>query len=354
MAPLPSEIVFRVGCTSHTWRDVLLAAALRGEWIPVVHRVREELACEHRAQSEGNPLAEDALSKAREEFRYAHALVSAEEAESWLKRRGLNVSTWTTALHRKLLRAHWIADLADTRGRFAASDDALADALWPGLVVSGEADRWCAALAERAALSAESPGAPASAAAEIDALLGSDAVAENLWACNLVAFQDRGDEREKVCRLVALEIQQRQSWKREVDARAVAECVAAHCLDWIHYEGYTMSFQVESMAREACLRLRRDGDSMAQVAADAGVPVFDFRCFLEDADPELGAFLVGAVEGELLGPIALENEFALYSVARRVLPSADDETVRQRAAKRIRANRSAEAMYTHVIWSSRG
>jgi hypothetical protein len=354
MAPLPSEIVFRVDCVTHTWRDVLLAAALHGEWIPVVHRVREELACEQRARSEGSPLVEDALAKAREEFRYAHALVSADEAETWLKRRGLTVSTWATALHRGLLRAHWIADLADMRGHFAASNETLAEALWPALVVSGEADRWCAALAERAALSAESPGTLTPAAAEIDVFLDSEVVAKNLWACNLVAYQDRGDERQELRNLATLEIQQRRSWKREVDARAIAECVAAHCLDWIHYEGYTMSFPAESMAREACLRMRRDGDSMAEVAADAGVPVFDFRCFLEDADPELGAFLVGAAEGELLGPIALESEFALYSVARRALPSGDDKAVWQRATERIRASRAAEAINTHVTWAARG
>jgi hypothetical protein len=354
MAPLPREIIFSVGCVTHTWREVVLAAALRGEWIPVVDRVREELACEQRAQTEGSPLAEGALSKACEEFRYAHALVSADETEAWLKRRGLSGSTWAVALHRSLLRAYWIAELADTRVRFAASDDALADALWPGSVISGEADRWCAALAERSALSAESPGVPASAAAEIDALLGSDEVAENLRACNLIASQDRGGGRENLRRLAAVEIQFRQIQKREVEAKAVAECVAAHCLDWIYYEGYTMSFPEESMAREACLRLRRDGDSIAEVAADAGVPVSDFHYFVEDADPRLGAFLIGAAENELLGPIALESEFALYWVTRRALPSADDEAIWQRAADRIRANRAAEAINTHVTWAGRG
>ncbi|MDJ0850760.1 MAG: hypothetical protein QNK04_20510 [Myxococcota bacterium] len=344
------RVVFSVAEEPYTLRDALLAAALRGEWSPIVVLARAGLACEERARREGEPLAPGQLAASVESFRESRGLQSEAELQAWLVRCGLSPSSWTDALRRELLRSHWEGEPTDGDGGCADSEEALSRVLLSEVVVSGAAQYWCEELAVRAALGADERG-EAPSGSEVEALMASEEVVENLRMFDLSGCGQARREAARLATLASLELKHRRWLLCEPPAEAVAECVATHRLDWLRFESCAVAFPNESMAREASLRVREDGDPIAVVAADARLPAVDTPVILEELDSRLQSIFLGAKEGDVVGPVALDEKFVLFSVLKREPPSVDDAAIRARAEERIRTGHAVHAVNTRVVWA---
>jgi hypothetical protein len=89
------------------------------------------------------------------------------------------------------------------------------------------------------------------------------------------------------------------------------------------------------MAAEAALRVRVDGEPLADVAAELGRPVERWGRFLEEMDSDLRGHLLSAAAGEILGPFEAPDGHELLVVESRRSPQPDDPVVHAHAEQRL-------------------
>jgi hypothetical protein len=308
--------VFAVEGIAFSWADVVAAARLAGAWEEVEAIVRAGLACERRLAAAGERVGPEEVVAATQRFRYASNLIAGEELAEWLDHWGLDVSEWRAYVARSLLREQWAGELGDTVGRYPVADDDVAEAVWGEAACSGFLPRYAQRLAVDCALAAAA-GEPIAHTAEALARIHAAAEAAR---------------------------------REAVSDEAVAREVAQHRLEWLRIDGELLELPAEDVAREAALCVREDGRPLAEVATDAGTTTAALRAYVEEIDPALSAALVGAREGELVGPIAHEDGFALVRVDGKTLPEPADRDVRRRAEERIAARAAQRAILEHVEW----
>ena len=228
--------------------------------------------------------------EAETRFRYDRNLVAADEMEAWLERWGLTVGEWRDYLRGTLAN--------DERGN------------WVAAVCSGTLERTAQDLAARAA--------------------AADAV-------------DEADLDEAYDRFLA----------SAVTPEVLRSVLEARKADWIRVDCRTLVLPSEAAAREAALCVRDDGMALAEVAAQAGVEMREHSLYLEDAADELGKALLSARTGELLGPVALADRFALVLVDDKVEPTLDDPEILRRVQEAARRRAIEREVVNRVTWHER-
>ena len=335
------RVAFRLGEASFTLADAVLWAALVGQWRTVEEELVSSAACEGRAAAEGTPLGDGSLAAAVREFRYERDLIAADDATAWLGAWELSVEQWKAALRRRLLLRTWAPSLEGTRRRYAPSETLLATTAWADLVCRGTLERLVSELAERAAVAAgEDEPLPA----------GADESAPDPLLPAWIGLDARAGG-PAIRRLQTLEGLYRRRRQREVTPERVRAAIAARTLDWTRFDAVRLVLATEPMAAEAALRVREDGDALADVAADVGRPHETWSGFLETAPGDLRSRLVGAAAGALLGPLREADGFALLHVLSRQPPSVDDPRVWDHAERRVWTPLAARALEA-VRWES--
>jgi hypothetical protein len=310
--PVRERRVFTLEGRTFAWGDVLEAARARGDWEELVQATRAGLACLQRLIGSGEEPDEQALDEAGARFRYARGLLAGEEMEEWLRARRLRVSEWRDYLRRALLRERWAGELAETAARYPVAEADVEAALWAEAACSGSLERWARQLAGEAALAA------------------------------------LADEREAPLeRLLAAADRLRATLVTEEE---VEREVAAHALEWLRVEGQVLAVVTEDAAREVALCVREDGRPLAEVAAEAGSDPQRLSVYLCDVESGLGAILLAAREGELLGPLPQDGAFALVLVERKQQPDASDPEVRRKASERLVSRALERAVAERVEW----
>jgi hypothetical protein len=300
LAWLLDDEVFSVDGEPFSWRDVLAAAELRGAVAAAIEATRQGLA--GVAASEPSP---EAVRDAAARFRYDRGLLAADELESWLARWRLSVADWTAHLARSLR-----AGAQDT----AAPPEELGNAAAVDAICGGLLEREATRLATDAAL------------AGLDTAGASDRL-ERIAAAAGAA-------------------------RAELAASADVEReIASRTLEWTRIDTEQLELADPDAAREAALCVRVDGRSLAEVAADCGVPATRRELYLEDAERERLPALLGANAGELVGPIERDGGFLLVQVHSRIRPSADDPALRRRAEADLVERAAERARETRVRWS---
>jgi len=340
----------------YDWRHVVLAAALRGEWRAVEDAARAGLACDREAaQSTAAVLQPGAVDAALRSFRYAHGLVSAQQAHDWLARWQLGVDAWTAHFRRALLREAFARELTAVAGRHDAAvradRRALAAAVHADALCSGALGRFAHGLAGRAATRArlESEGAPPAAApdpAPVPARLHEmPAVLQGADDARLRAALDD---------VVAAEAAYERFAHEALTERAIEAQLAAHHLDWIAVSCRSLAFagaRAEDAAREAALCLREDGLDMVAVAAESRGALGGGDFYLDQVEPALRDRLLGARAGELLGPVSIGGEWHLYELREKRLPTGRDPAVRRRAREAALRSAVEREIVSRVRWA---
>jgi hypothetical protein len=308
---------FACGGETFTWGDVVTAAQLRGDWQAVEHSTAQSLACLQRMTASGDELDQQALADAEVEFRRARRQLSREETVEWLQRRGLAVSEWRDYLRRAVARERFAGELDETFVRFPVAEDEVATVLWPEATCSGALDESAWQLAGDAAL----------------ALDAGQSLA--------------GDRADTFTRIRAAAVQVRDA---AVTENAISEEVDRRGLDWLRVEGLQLEVPTEGMAREAAYLVRDDGRLLVDVAAECGTEARPLHVYMGEAAPELSTALLGADEGELVGPLAHDDRFTLLLVESKTRPSSDDDDVRRKAERAILQRLTERAIAANVSW----
>jgi hypothetical protein len=141
--------------------------------------------------------------------------------------------------------------------------------------------------------------------------------------------------REAMRRVAAVEAGWERARAAYVTPAAVADAIVAHRFDWVRLGCRVVAFPGEQAAREAVLCVREDGETLAEVAADAHVPLQERRFYLGDLGPALLRHFIGAAAGDVVGPLAEGGEHVLFEVVERALPDAADAELRERAERAI-------------------
>jgi hypothetical protein len=347
------QAVFSVGDMEYRWEDVVLAAALQGDWARLRDRVREGIACLRRADEETDEaLAEEEVEAAANDFRYARDLVSAQETEDWLNRWDLTTEGWMDWVRASLLRQRWSADLADIVSRFSPDEDEVEGQIGTEAVCSGELSRLALVLAGRAAVSArERAGQPEEALSG-----GEDDSARALgWFPSKLPEEampgvSPEDVRARVENLARLELAFRRFRERALTPAAIDREIRAHRMEWTVVECRSASFPDQEEAREAALCVREDGRDLAEVAGAAGGQMRLDRASLDEMEPDVQELLMGAGKGDLIGPVRRGSESVLYQVVDKIPPSEGDPDAVGRAEEAILKSLVDREITDRVKW----
>jgi hypothetical protein len=313
----PERPAFTVAGETFSWQDVVAAARMRGEWHAVEESAAQGLACLHRVTASGEELDEHVLEATEVEFRRSRRLLSGEETVEWVERHGLTVPEWRDYIRRAVARDRWAGELAETRVRFPVAENEVETVVWAEATCSGALDEMTWRLAGDAALAVDS--------------------GESL----------AGDRAESLSRIAAAAEQARAG---AVADQAIADEVDRRGLEWLRIEGLLLEVPTEGMAREAAFLVRDDGRPLAEVAVDCGTEARALGLYMGEASSELSAALLGADEGELVGPLAFDDGFALLLLERKARPSTDDPEVRAKAEQAVVTRLTEHSIAANVSW----
>jgi hypothetical protein len=270
-------------------RPVFSVGRRQFRWADVAPRLDWE-ALRRAASSSRREISDAELVEAEAQFRYERNLVAAEEMESWLERWELTVGEWRQYL----------------RGDLSGDERAA----WVEAVCSGILEQAAEELAAMAA-AAEATGEP--------------------------------DLERAYNRFLA----------EAITPEALHSLLDMRKADWIRVDCRTLVFPLAAAAREAALLVRDDGMALAEVASQAGVEMREHSLYLEDAADELGKALLSARTGELLGPVALADRFALVLVDDKVEPALDDPEILRRVQEAARQRAIEREVVNRVTWHER-
>lgn len=348
--PIFTRPVFAVGGRHYDWGDVVLASLLWGEWARLKAEVHEGIACTKRSEAlDASPPA-DVLDAAAAAFRYERDLISAQAMYTWLETRGLTVKAWLDYIRRLVLRRDSPEALRDAAARYPVSEVEVIELIPVEGFCSDRFDGLAQKLAGRAAafdrMTSEA-GGTAAEEGEVRELVESvpPGAAER-------ALPDLSPDlsRERLTTLACLEVGFRRFRDAALSARALADRVSLHRLDWIRFSCRALALPNGHAAREAAMCLREDGAGLAEVAAMARAPVRETCFCVDELDAGLREHFLGARPGELLGPLPIRGEFVLFEVVDKVVPSQDDPEIRRRAEDAVMRSSVSREIHERVTW----
>lgn len=343
---LRDDVVFAVEGEQYRWRDVVLAAVRWSDWSAMERRAREGFACASHAAATGTAVPPDALDEAGREFRYARDLLTARSMEQWLERWDMTVQEWTAFFARDLHRQRSDGDVATLVDRYPVDAADLPRMTLIEAVCSGALGRWKKKLAARAAVhaalgkeagEASTPPTSATPAQVPDRLLG-------------VLGIDAATAADALARLAGIDESFNRFRASQVTERALKEHVGNRQLDWMRFNCRIMAFPDESMASEAALLLTEDNEGFTGVYSAAHAEPRAARFFLDEIDAGVRDRFVGARAGDLVGPLRVKDEYALYLVMEKSLPSVSDPDVRQRAEEGVLKGLLDRQVSNRVRW----
>ncbi|HEY4307484.1 MAG TPA: hypothetical protein VGM82_23625 [Gemmatimonadaceae bacterium] len=341
---LTANQIFAVDGETYGWCEVVVAAARNGAWADAERRARIGAAADAHAAATNDPFAPRVLDAAAREFRYARDLVSADSMERWLASRNVSLKEWSAYLRRSLNSARFAGEAGALLQRYPIGADEAARVTLSNIVCSGELGEWKQSLASRVA-----------AAGSLGwSLTASDAEETSFPDILFPALPLLGvtidDIRAAVRRLQNLDDAFERFRTSQITDAMVGEYVGRRRLDWVQFDCGMMAFPVEDMAAEAALLLREDGMELTGVYDVASVEPREARFWLEDIPAETRSEFLAAQTGDLLGPMRIGDEYALYLIREKTLPSARDPEVRRRAEEGVLRHALRHQLDHRVHW----
>ncbi len=321
------------GDERHDVADLVLAGLITGEWQALEDLVARGLGLE--ADRAEHVDAED-LERALAAFRYQRRLIAAADLRGWLSERSLRLADLEGVLRRQLLRARFEGVPCPAAAAPRVATVMRAEAMCAGTLTrcAEELRGWhagCDWVAETA-IGGSSDRSPAADPAEIENLVAA-ALADP--TSGLLALGP-AELRRRAERLAALKAGYVRFQAAAVAEGAVDGRLAEHRLDWTVVTGSELSFELEGAARETRLRVVYDGGTLAQVAQALGLEPVRRELELGSAPAELGAELLAAREGDLVGPWYERGRWRVFELDGRFEPEqAGDGRIRARAREEL-------------------
>jgi hypothetical protein len=334
---------FSIRDVDFSWLDVALGAMARGQWPAFEQRLAQGLACSARADAEDALPSEEALDAAATAFRYDRDLIAAADVNAWLEGTGIPADDWVAYLNRQLLRDQWCDDLDDILDRFSPSARQLFAAAVVEGICSGSFDTFSEALAGRAAFVFENDPEQfrrVCAAREVPAPLAAAVAHLAQTHAHWFSMQPAAEISCRLAMVLLIEGIAANGRLREI--------VDANRLEWMRLELETVSFPIETAAREAILCVREDGLTLYDVAALSRRAVGRKAVALEDIESEHRDRLLAAEPGRVVGPLAVDGHFEVTALVRRTPATLADPVVAARARQALVDVTIQRAIRNHV------
>jgi hypothetical protein len=324
--------------------DVGLAAAAWGEWQRLERTLAEGLAC--AAHADGEALDADALHSAVVAFRRARGLLAGEDYLRWLQTRSLSSGELTEHLSRAVLRERARENLQGILDEHPPAPTELLERARGEAILSGSLRAWaerlagCAAAARGLSTDGEPPAA---SSASVSALRGAIA------GCPCSGLTSE-QAQERAPRLASLLLAEGIFRDGILTRQRIERCLSAHRLDWQRLVWEEAVFATEGAAREAALWVGEDRMALGDVAAMAHVATLEREAYCTEV-PELSGLLMGAVPGELLGPVASDGAWRLLRLRERVAAAAEDAALRDRAGEELMRDALDRHLAGRISWN---
>lgn len=328
---LGATVLFLAEGTPYTVDDAVTAAIFRGSLDTAIRETLELAAAEERAEEEGFEPDDDALQASSESFRYEHDLITAGETEEWLEGRGLTTDDFGAWFHQRSCLQALPPEASESES--AVPDDFphhLRVHLWMSDTMSDltrELSRRIAAGLEVTKRGEDIPTEPVlrrfldrQQLDERDLSRWLDALGrDHSWLSEMVRLEAAFDRLNSVA----------------LTADARQRMLGSLRLSLGRVEIETLELDSEAAAREAFLCVRDDGMTLADLALEAGYRSERVGMWMDMADETLGPRLLGAAEGDVIGPLAFKDRFKVCHVLRKIAPAVSDPAVCLRLDKAI-------------------
>jgi hypothetical protein len=334
-------------------REVVDCAWLRGDLEVPWSRFLDSLSCERHAEELNLEPEEEALQLLSDEYRYEADLVSAEETERWLERRGINEEEFGAYFARLYWRDH-VEPLPP--GKFSRPDfprvtEDIRGQFLGDLLISGDFDRLALTTSWRVAAlatSSDSGGLPDTTA--LDAFLSERGLKESDFLEQLAKL---GRDRHwlEICAFMEAAFNDERQQPLNTPSRARA--LAGRRLALTRVELETTYAPTSDAAREFVLCLRECQGPASELAAECGFEFEKMSVFLEDCPPDLQPALLSAAPGEALPPREAGDRYAVCRLAGKTDPALTDPAVLERIDRRLIEIHFNELSAGRVRWIDR-
>ena len=354
MQRLAGRAVFTVGPREYRWEDVILAAHLWNEIERLERPTREGIACRRRLEDRGEALTETEIEGAADAWRYERDLLSADDLQEWLTARGIVMDEWLQHIDRLALRTRWSDELDDILKAYKVSAADVDAVVYVEAVCSAGLSELAETLAGQAAvhdrLGEESRTGKTSTKAARKAVL--DRLPARVRRGGVIGVAPAATiQRADLVADVML------SFDRFVDQIAAPAAlereIEAHVLDWTRLDCQTRRILPQEAAREAVLLVQEDGLTLTEAAKVASSVIEDARYVLEEVEPPLKDRLVGALPGELIGPLASDNGSLASPSSTASRHRRETRSISDRARDRIIRRTIRREVSRRVRWHER-
>jgi hypothetical protein len=350
---LAKQAVFRVGETTYSGADVVLTAKAWSDWAELEQEARLGIACERFARATRIDLADEEVEAAADEYRTQRELLAADDAERWLAERQVAFDSWMKYIRRRLLCSKWESQRQELLAHYPVSQERLNRNIRVVGMCSGHFARFARKLAGRAAVhdrigQEQSAGNSRRELEEQTGVPGTPFVLDAEDARLLDLSPE--SYRDKLQRLADLERSLQQFRSQVIVPERVLGQITTRHIDWMRIEAHALSFQEESMAREAALCLREDGEEISAVAARSKTMLRREHFDLGELEPGLETAFLSARTGEVIGPLPCGKEFKLFLVLDKVMPSAQNPDIKARAEQIILQAAIQPELKARVQW----
>ena len=326
-------IVCACGTQEYTAGDAVDAAIFRGELEEKWQAFLRHVAAEERADELELELDESAISAAAEEFRYRHDLITAEETERWLSKRGLTFDDFSDYFARQYCVGVVDEGLSPDRIEYASAAPELRDLFVAELILSGALEDMTIKLMWRLAArcAGKEPTSEASAAEKRKLLhrIGIEPAQLADW------LGEMGRDSQWLNEMLAIEA----AYGAHCDTLLVPETrqreLMALRLHLTRFEIELIELESHDAAKEALFCVREDGMSMEEVATEGRYPYRRAEVLLEDLAADAQAKYLSVSQGGVLEPIPHGDGFELCRIIKKVEPRLEDPSVKSRVDQRL-------------------
>jgi hypothetical protein len=351
MHRLAGRRIFSLGEREFIWEHVVLAAYLWAEIPALERRIAHGLAAQNRLADAGEPVLDDDVEVASTRWRYERDLISADDLESWLSARELGLEEWLAYIRRSESAARSAA-----RGskRHAPAPDEIGAVMFAEAMCSGTVGALTERLAGRTAIfgrvTSEGRRSRAPAGAKLRTAL--ERVPRTVKQRGLFGMS-AADSVQAAEMIAAMDVVFERFVKTLAAQKTLVREIESHALEWTRIGCRTLTFGSQAPAREAALLIREDGMPIAKAASVAKAKVVVDDVVLEDVGGPFKGRLLAAQPGDLVGPVEVEEGFAVTLVTERVPPSVDDREIRERARDRVERRTVGAEIEKRIRWHER-
>jgi hypothetical protein len=349
MSPRENCAVFAHNNTPASVGEVVRAALFRNELQACVSEVSLKDACEAKADSGDLEADEDAVDAGIEQFRVENDLISAEETEAWLEKRGITADD----LQEYFTRGYW----RDTLGESVTCEEIGPSGLSPDLIgelemellMSGALGALAIGLSRRLVARASAGAQIGSAQLESErALFLGRTGLEPANVAGWLGSLDRGNE--WLDGMLAMEASYRAMSGSALTPERLSRALGAMRLPLTRLELERVEFDSIDAAREGRLCVRDDNLQLEEVARESRFPFRRLEVWANDLPEDQRQKLLCAEIGEVQDPAFLEGVFNLSRVVRRTEPTLDNPAVRHAVEQSVLDSHFSEAGARTISW----